>query len=160
MISDGNSFYYFPGNQLTKFIAVSTPKFQWRNVRHSPSPRMDAPVKNRQTDGRNCCISIVRCIHVWMLQNLTSKILCIFAPYAPCLSTPLLMQPLRHMTFTAVYSVSNALDFVIWGRPICNELKLLFPGQTVHTPVTLAMHDTHTNITTYTNTVVKSDTVQ
>jgi len=47
---------------------------------------------DRQTDGRNCYINIVRCI---LMQNIASKILCIFvtggayAPYAPCLSTPL-----------------------------------------------------------------------
>jgi len=36
MTSGDNNFNYFPVNQLTKFIAVSPLKFQWRNVRHSP----------------------------------------------------------------------------------------------------------------------------
>jgi len=79
-----------------------------------------------QTDGRNCYISIVRCrsyclcwntvIVVYfetnkylllLMQNLASKILCIFvtggayAPYAPCLSTPL---PLS-LTVSEIFNV-------------------------------------------------------
>ena len=35
MTFGGNSFNFFPENQLTKFIAVPI-KFQWRNVRYPP----------------------------------------------------------------------------------------------------------------------------
>ena len=43
MTSGGNSFNYFPENQLTKFIAVSSPKISMTQRASSPPPRMDAP---------------------------------------------------------------------------------------------------------------------
>jgi len=83
--------------------AISCPKStimlairRWNNLDHLYI-RLAVVMQYRSTtDGRNCySVCQYRPLHLCLMQNLASKILCIFvtggayAPHAPCLSTPL-----------------------------------------------------------------------